>query len=151
MTLLLPLLLSLASPAFAGDPAPAAAAPAAQTVTIKVLVVHATDSQSGTDPQLKALAPSFQHLKYNGYKLLSSDSKPIEVGGSAAFPIEGGRKVKVSLLSVDDTRAKVRVEITNKDGKLLDTTVSINRDGTFIVAGPKYEDGILVLPLQASY
>ena len=38
-----------------------------------------------------------------------------------------------------------------KKGKLIDTTVKINRDGTFIVAGPAFKDGILILPLKASY
>ena len=27
----------------------------------------------------------------------------------------------------------------------------LNRDGTFIVAGPKFGDGILMLPLRATY
>ena len=46
----------------------------------------------------------------------------------------------------------MRVEITDKKGsKLLDTTVTVNRNGTFIVAGPRYRDGILVLPLTARY
>ena len=36
-------------------------------------------------------------------------------------------------------------------GKLLDTTLSVNRNGTFIVAGPKHKDGVLVLPLTAKY
>jgi hypothetical protein len=68
-----------------------------------------------------------------------------------SFAIEGGRRLKVTLLSKDDARAKVRVEISGDDGKLLDTTVSINRGGTFIVAGPKYKDGILMLPIRADY
>ena len=48
-------------------------------------------------------------------------------------------------------RARVRVEMSGNDGKLLDTTVSINRGGTFIVAGPKVKDGILMLPVRADY
>ena len=63
----------------------------------------------------------------------------------------GDRKVKVTLLDKEDQDVRVRVEITGQSGKLLDTTVKINRGGTFIVAGPKYQDGMLILPLRASY
>lgn len=129
----------------------AAAEAADHTVAVQMLVVHATDSTTGVDPRLQSLASSFKYFKYKGYKLLSTQNAQLSAGKDTSFTLEGNRKVKVTLISADDTRAKVRVEISTKDNKLLDTTVSINRDGTFIVAGPKYEDGILMLPLRASY
>lgn len=137
-------------------PAPAGARggaqkPAAGRVDIQILVVHATDSESGVDPRLQSLASSFRYFKYKGYRLLSTQNAEVGVGNDASFSIEGGRRVRVTLISKDDARARVRVEMSNEDGKQLDTTVSINRDGTFIVAGPRYKDGILMLPLRASY
>ncbi|MFZ5476008.1 MAG: hypothetical protein ACOZNI_04475 [Myxococcota bacterium] len=125
--------------------------PAAGRVSIQVMVVHATDSENGIDPRLRSLESSFRYFKYKGYRLLSTQTADVGVDDTEAFQIEGDRRLKVTLMSRDDSRARVRVEMSNKDGKLLDTTVSINRDGTFIVAGPKYRDGILMLPLRASY
>ena len=72
-------------------------------------------------------------------------------GGNATFAIAGERRLTVTVVERDTARARVRVEIVKDDNRLLDTTVSINRDGTFIVAGPKYGDGILMLPLRATY
>jgi hypothetical protein len=118
---------------------------------MELMVVHATDSRPGVDPRLASLASSFRYFKYQGYWLLSTQRSPVGVGDGATFSVEGDRRVKVTLVSVDEERARVRVEMSNRDGKLLDTTVSINRNGTFIVAGPKYQDGILMLPLRASY
>jgi hypothetical protein len=121
-------------------------------VAIQILVVHATDSENGVDPRLQPLSSSFRYFKYKGYRLLTSQNADVAVGDDASFSIEGGRRLTVTLISKDDQRARVRLEMSNNnDGKLLDTTVSINRDGTFIVAGPKYKDGILMLPLRASY
>jgi hypothetical protein len=134
----------------AAPSAPSAPRPAGR-VSITMLVVHATDSERGIDPRLESLASSFRYFKYAGYRLLSTQKADVAEGGDASFTIDGGRKVEVTLLSRDDARARVRVQMSNGDGKLLDTTVSINRDGTFIVAGPKYKDGILMLPLRASY
>ena len=120
-------------------------------VQLSVLVVHATDSETGVDPRLSSLASSFRYFKYKGYRLLSEQSSDLAVNGSSTYPVEGGRKLKVTLLSMDDARAKLHVEMSNEQGKVLDTTVNINRDGTFIISGPKYKDGILMLPLRASY
>jgi len=147
-------LLALTGPVIVGGAPVAplvAEAEAADSVAIQMLVVHATDSVTGVDPRLQSLASSFKYFKYKGYKLLSSQNASLAVGKDTSFDLQGGRKVVVTLLAVDDTRAKVRVEISSASTKLLDTTVSVNRDGTFIVAGPRYEDGILMLPLRASY
>jgi hypothetical protein len=154
--------MALSGPAHAQSrPAPAPARPAAagaatqkpvaSRVGVHISVVHATDSESGIDPRLSALSSSFRYFKYKGYRLLSTQDADVSVGEDHNFPIEGGRRLKVTLISKDDARARVRVEITSDDGKLLDTTVSINRGGTFIVAGPTFKDGILMLPVRADY
>lgn len=149
------LLLALAMPVGVLAPAgltPIPAAEAAETqVALQMLVVHATDSTTGVDPRLQALASSFKYFKYKGYKLLSTQNAELGAGKDTSFSLEGSRKVKASLISVDETRAKLRVEISGRDSKFVDTTVSISRDGTFIVAGPRYEDGILMLLFRASY
>lgn len=132
-------------------PPPPSAQAGVRQVSMELMVVHATDSRPGVDPRLASLASSFRYFKYQGYWLLSTQRSPVGVGDGATFSVEGDRRVKVTLVSVDEERARVRVEMSNRDGKLLDTTVSINRNGTFIVAGPKYQDGILMLPLRASY
>ena len=146
-------LLLTAGPVLA-QPAPATTQTSvafSRPVSIQMLVVHATDSKPGLDSRLEALKNAFGYFKYKGYWLLSAQQNSVSIGDSTTFTVEGGRRVKVTLVSVDEQRARVRVEMSNKDGKLLDTTVSISRNGTFVVAGPRYEDGILMLPLRASY
>lgn len=124
---------------------------AANKVALQVLVVHATDSANGVDPRIASLANSFRYFKYKGYNLLSTQNAEVAVNDTANFSIVGGRRVKVTLISMDDARARLHVEISNNEGKLFDTTVSINRGGTFIITGPKYQDGILMLPVRANY
>jgi hypothetical protein len=150
------LALSLATPALAqgrdGPPRPPApAARVAQKVDVQLRVVHATDAEAGVDPRLSSLSSSFRYFKYKGYKLLSTQNADIAVGGDTTWSVEGGRRITVSLLSFDEARARMRVQMTNSDGKILDTTVNINRNGTFIISGPRYKDGILMLPVTASY
>lgn len=136
-------------------PAPAPATPSAVSratkVNLQVMVVYATSSHSRVDSRLSGLTRYLSHLRYSGYELLDTQNAQLGENGSQSFTIEGGRKMTVTLLSRDDARARMRVEITASGGKLLDTTLSVNRNGTFIVAGPKHKDGILVLPLTARY
>ena len=139
-------------------PAPSASSsrgssePMASKVDVRIMVVYATTAHSRVDPRLNSLTRYLSHLRYSGYELLQTQSAQLSVNGTQTFTIEGGRKVTVTLLSRDEERVRLRVEINaSKGGKLIDTTMSINRDGTSIFAGPKHEDGILVLPLTARY
>ena len=142
---------ALAAPVRGNGAANAPKAEATDRVTIEVQVVHASDSFDTIDPALTSLASSLRYLKFKGYKLLSAPSAALKAGQESSFPLEGNRTITVKLVDRDDARARVRVTIARGDEKLLDSTVSINRDGTFIVAGPKFKDGILVLPLRARF
>lgn len=142
-----------------GPAASAPAAPASQgsneparagKVNVQLMVVYANQSNK-VDSRLGSLTRYLQNLRYSGYELLDSHVAQLAVNGSETVSIEGGRQITLTLLSKDDQKARMRVEITAKTGRLLDTTLTVNRNGTFIVAGPKYQDGILVLPLTARY
>lgn len=127
-------------------------APRGNKVTVGMMVVHATDQHSNVDGRLGSLTRYLSHMRFTGYELLETRSVQLGANGSETFTIQGGREVTITLLSRDDNRVRMRVQIlAGKGGKLLDTTLSVNRNGTFIVAGPKYNEGILVLPLTASY
>jgi hypothetical protein len=121
-------------------------------VDLRVHVIHATEEHARVDPQLENLQRYLRHLRYTGYSLLDTKKVPIAIRGKQVFSIAGDRKVSVELLSKDAEKARLRVKIIGKKGqKLLDTTLAVPRNGTFIVAGPKYKGGILVLPLTARY
>lgn len=150
-----------AAPAWAGPPAvaPLVAASAAQAAPLKanqvelsLLVVHATEDHSRVDPKLKSLSRYLQHMRYTGFELLDEHVSRLTVGSSQSFSIEDGRKLQVNLLSKDEKRARLRVQIHGAKGtKLLDSTLSVNRNGTAIFGGPKFKDGVLVLPVSAKY
>ena len=70
-----------------------------------------------------------------------------------AFTLPGELKMKVSILSHNDNQAKVLVKITDEKGthNYLDSTITVPRNSNFMVAGPKYDGGILILPLSVKY
>jgi hypothetical protein len=83
---------------------------------------------------------------------LDSQNAKLTDNSARTFTIEGERTVTITMLSHTDKSAKLKLVIVEDKGKkILDTTVNINRNGTFIVAGPKFKEGVLFLPISAKY
>lgn len=123
-----------------------------EAVNVAMMVVHATESHSNVDQRLRNLTRYLSHMRYTGYSLLDTHQAELTTGGSQTFEIQGNREMTITLLSKDERQVRLRVQImAGRDNKLLETTLSINRNATFIVAGPRFRDGILVLPLTARY
>lgn len=128
-----------------------AAATAPETVNLQLMVVHAKAGETFLDPRLAGIERHLKLLPYDSFKVLSTDKAVLRPGKAAEFPVEGGRQVKATLLSADEAKAQVRVEVYKGGEKLVDTTVSVNRGSTFMVGGPRHDGGILLLPITANY
>jgi hypothetical protein len=122
------------------------------SIRLEMMVVHGTTTNNAVDPQLRHLMKYFRNYKFTGFKLIDSQSSKLFDKTAKTFTIEGNRKVTISLISHTPKSAKLKVVILEgKAKKILDTTININRNGTFIVAGPKYKGGVLFLPIQVKY
>ena len=121
-------------------------------IKVELMVVNATTENKQIDPSLRPMMKYFRNYKFTGFTLLDSQNAPLKDKTAKTFSVVGGRKVIISLLSHDVKRAKVQVKVLSAKGKqLLDTKVFINRNGSFIVAGPKNGSGVLFLPISVKY
>ena len=125
-------------------------APSRSRVSVEVMMVHATDG-GPVHPDLKPLMQQLRFTRYTGFNLLNRLPSQMVVGGSESFTLVGGRKLKIDLISKDDKKAKLRVRLFSEREKVLDTTISVHRNRSFIIGGPKYKGGALVLPLTVKY
>ena len=124
----------------------------AEHVRLEMMVVYGTTINSAVDPQLRPLMKYFRNYKFTGFSLLDSQQSKLYDKSAKTFSIEGNRKVTISLLSHTEKSARLKVVVLEgKKQKILDTTININRNGTFIIAGPKYKEGILFLPISVKY
>ena len=123
----------------------------AEVVQISLWTVHATNKKQGVDGGLKRIAKHLRNLNYTGFVLLGKEKAGLQAQGKKQFNIVGEKVVEVTVLDRNEKRARVRVQVHSPKGKLLDTTVSIRRNGFFMVAGPKHKKGVLVLPIFARY
>ncbi len=130
-------------------PPAAAERPAAVKVAIDLRVIHA--NQSGViDPAVADVARQLG-ARYSGLKLLAAHQDQLVQGVEQTFTVEGNRKLKVQLLERTATAARVRVMLMAGAEKQFDTTVSLPRNKTFIVAGSKVRDGVLVFPIAVRW
>jgi hypothetical protein len=122
----------------------------ASRVSVEVMMVHASSGDQVTE-ELKPLMKQLTFTRFTGFEMLQKFPAQLSVGGSASFSLVGERRLKLELLSKDEKRAKLRVRLFNGKEKVLDTTVSVNRNRSFIIGGPRYKGGAIVLPLTVRY
>ena len=148
-------LLLFSTPVLAGDKHDAIAEDSKKkqsVVEVELKVIHGTSSHKNIDPRVKDLMPHLKNYRFTGFKLLKSETAMIPDNEMKHFEISRGKSVTVRVLSHDSRKARLEVEVHGaKRRKLLDTRLVVNRSGTFIVAGPKYDSGILFLPLSVQW
>lgn len=123
----------------------------ANRVGVEIMVVHATTSPKPVDPRLKDIMKQLQFTNFKGFKLLNEQDAQLADGGDVAVNVAGGRKLKVQLLSHNDASAKLRIRMFKEGNKILDTTVNIRRNKAFLIGGPNFQGGKLVLPITVKY
>ncbi len=150
--------LSLSEPAWADPPHPprrpqvAESPRVSSSISVEMKCVRGTNDNARVDESLKSILPALSQTNYRGFSLVDSYRDNLSDGQETEFSIEGGRKVKIELLDHDQTKARVRIRMFNGQGRqALDTTVSIHRDRSFMVAGPKVGDDVLILPVTVRY
>jgi len=158
---LLPVLMVLAVGASIPDtahaqqrrPAPGAPtkAPVPNRVGVEVMVVHATKDETRVDPRLKDVMRQLRFTNFKGFKLLQEHDAVLTDGADTSVSVVGGRKLRVRLLSHNASQAKVQIRMMKDGNKILDTTVTIKRGMAFLIGGPNYQGGKLILPITVNY
>ncbi len=121
-------------------------------VEVRILAVAASEGQAHMDPQLRHLVKHLAYLRHDRYELVTQKRGMVGTGaGELEFRVQDGPRVVVNIREMSADRAKVRVRMFRGQNKVVDTTVAIQNHGTFILAGPKYRDGILILPIRVDY
>ena len=99
------------------------------------------------------LVNHLRFMKHTGFHDLGESTQTLSVGDGGEFELAEGRRLTVQLLDIDPARARVRVRLVGADDAVVsDTTMTVHRDKTFIVAGPRDgEHGVFILPVSVRY
>ncbi len=119
---------------------------------VRILAVRAGQGEPHVDPQLRALVRHLAYLRHDRYELVTKTRGIVGPGSSGlVFRVPDGPRIEVTLRELEGDRAKVRVRMFRGTDKVADTTVAIQNHGTFILTGPKYRGGTLILPIRVDY
>lgn len=148
----LAMLLGLGTPAIAiaqTREAPIEALVAARA-DVEIMVVHATNDGE-VDPRLEKILRPLQSTRFTGFKLLTVEETKLVPGTDTTLTIVGDRRLKVELIELLDTTAKVRIRMFKEGEKVLDTTMTIPQGKYVMLAGPNYKEGKLVIPIGVRF
>lgn len=115
------------------------------------MVIYAHNEDRKVDPALRDVMQQLRNFRFTGYELVEQHPSQLSPGQSTSFALPGGRRIRLELLSRDESQAKVRIRMFRSDEKILDTTVSIHRNRSFMIGGPSYRKGKLILPVTVRY
>ena len=141
-----------------GAPPPRrAAAPA--TIPSEVMVLHATNDNTGIDPKLGKIAalskPPFS--SYNSYKLLTHTAQPLARGMSSLFNLPTGRQLQLLYKDIVQPhkqgvqpRYLISASIQSPAGKSFLPLIEVkaNPGEWFWVGGQEYHGGALFIGIK---
>jgi len=99
---------------------------------VTVLAIRATKSNSVVSGELKAIAAQLRRqFKYTGFKLERKKQARVNQGKPLATSLVGAYKAKITPLSRDGNRVKLKIEISKREGSkdkpLINTTVTLDK------------------------
>ena len=126
-----------------------AAEKAPQVVELRIGTILASNGSDDFDPQLAKMKNQLEVIKFRSYRLIKQESKKVPWQTNAVFEIPGGHSLVVMPQEYRNKRLFVKVRLLVGETPLLDTTVSLRNRGNFLLGGPAYEGGVLILSISA--
>ncbi len=123
---------------------------AAQSMSVEVEVIYATNAESGIDPALSRLAQSFASFRYSGYKRVGGQTMRLTESTPSMMSLPGDRRLELLPRRLSGEAADLRVTVSEGGRKLVASDVRLARGGQpVLVGGFKHREGVLFLAIQA--
>jgi len=130
-----------------GGAAPSAAA---DTVSVDVGSVYASNEGSSMDPALGNIRGKLQSMfNYTSYKMLDRKRRSLAIGETGDIELPGKRTMRVTPVPAQGNKVRLSVQISEGPKNLLTTTLGLTRGGMVLVGGPSHQAGVLILIISA--
>ncbi len=134
-----------------GQASIASAQVASKQVNVYVDSVMAADTNEGTDPRL---APMGQKLRglfgFSTYSLIGHNEGETDCGKMIAFTLPGGKILHVQPRAIDGDMIAMEIVLFDGTRPMMTTDLKLKNNGTLIVGGPRYEQGMMIISIGAS-
>jgi hypothetical protein len=125
--------------------------PAPKQVNVYIDSVMAADTNEGTDPRL---APMGQKLRglfgFSTYSLIGHNEGQTDCGKMIAFTLPGGKILHVQPRAIDGDMIAMEIVLFDGTRPMMTTDLKLKNNGTLIVGGPRYEQGMMIISIGAS-
>ena len=120
-------------------------------VEVRIDTVLATNSGKTFDPALASLRRPFGSLfPYSSYHLVQNEQRRVNWRREAEFMLPGGRYLIVVPRGYKDGRVLLNVMLISGTRPLVNTALALKNHGTFLLAGPRYGEGTLIVAIGAN-
>ena len=119
-------------------------------VEVRIGAVVASNAEPAFDQRLASLRHQFDSLfPYTSYRLIKEERRTVAWGRQAGFDLPGGRYLLVIPREYKDGRVSMKLILVEGSRPLIDTVLSLRDQGTFLVGGPRHQDGVLIIAIAA--
>ncbi len=87
---------------------------------------------------------------YTTYSLVSHQDGITECGKMIAFMLPGGKILHIQPRAVDGDMIAMEIVLFDGTRPMMTTDLKLKDNGTLIVGGPRYEQGMLIISIGAS-
>jgi hypothetical protein len=134
-----------------GAPGLPHAQPAAKQVYVYIDSVMAADTNEGTDPRLSPLDKKLRGLfGFSTYSLIGHNEGQTSCGKMIAFTLPGGKILHVQPRAIDNDMIAMEIVLFDGTRPMMTTDLKLKNNGTLIVGGPRYEQGMMIISIGAS-
>jgi hypothetical protein len=113
--------------------------------------VMAADTNEGTDPRLAPMGKKLQGLfGFSTYSLIGHDEGETNCGKMIAFTLPGGKILHVQPRAIDGDMIAMEIVLFDGTRPMMTTDLKLKNNGTLIVGGPRYEQGMMIISIGAS-
>lgn len=122
-------------------------------VKIEIYSVLAADTNQGCDHELKELTRLrrlLDHLfHYSTYRLINHETSDTGFGQTATFTLPGGRLLHLEPMGFDGDMIRMELMLFEGEEPKMTTDLKIMNNGIFIVGGPRYSEGTLIITIKS--
>jgi len=123
---------------------------AADTVTVDVGAVYASNEGTSIDPALGTIREKLQSMfNYSSYRMLDRKRRSLSVGETGEFELPDRRSMRATPLPARGEKVRLSIQISEGPRNLLTTTLGLRRGGMVLVGGPPHQSGVLILIISA--
>ncbi|MDY6987792.1 MAG: hypothetical protein SWQ30_07015 [Thermodesulfobacteriota bacterium] len=121
-------------------------------IAIDVKTVLASQESEYLDPSLSSLTKELQSIfRYSSYRLLSEDHVGLTMKETGTVFLPGNRVLKMTPMQVVEDRIELKLVILKKKKEIFQSIIKLLNHRSLTVGGPKYQDGVLLFNISASF